>query len=70
MVVGLEQEARAIRVQKQTVQRSYDLENQCWLNPFSRMTDEMDGLASAKAYSSKSFSGYTHGRSILPQKAR
>lgn len=32
------------------------------------MTDGMEGLASAEPYSRKGFSGYTHGRSILPQR--
>lgn len=32
------------------------------------MTDGMEGLASVEPYSRKGFSGYTQGRSILPQR--
>lgn len=34
----------------------------------TQMTDGMEGLASAGPYSRRGFSGYTHARSILPQR--
>ena len=73
MAVGMRRAAReeaviTVTVKTQTAQRSYDRQDQWWLDPCSQMTDGMEGLASSELYSKKGFSGYTHGKSILPQR--
>lgn len=51
-----------------TAHRSYDREFWWWLDPSTQMTDGMEGLASVETYSKKGFTGYTHSRSIHPQR--